>query len=206
MVRLLAAACVLLAVGFAAYAGSFYATRSALAHYSDCDPSAPWTFNPCNGDPPAQLPRYYAEQFGNTAYSAGHSNGINGFISSQYVALHDTSQQDFMANWIGMTKDFGTVEWAQTGFIEGKLPNGYWRTTPTIYTENQSLCYGHSFVERSTPPGNPRYNEYFRASWAGAWGSCPGVVPCISGSSDAGRPSPPLTWASCLFHPPDSTQ
>jgi hypothetical protein len=71
------------------------------------------------------------------------------------------------------------TEWAQMGFWEGKMPNGHSPSTPKIYTENKSLCFpgpydGVTFVERTTPAGNPRYNEYFRVSWAGASGPCPG--------------------------------
>ena len=71
MARLLRVALFLFLVGLAAYTGSFYATRSALAHYSHCDAAGPpWTAVPCN-DVAGGIPRYYAGQRGNTAYPGG---------------------------------------------------------------------------------------------------------------------------------------
>jgi len=183
MRRLILAVVLLFLVGLATYTGALYATRSALAHYSHCDAGSPWTFNPCN-DVPGGISRYYAGQRGNHAYPGGFSNGIEGSISAQDVSIHDTGQ-DFIADWVGvrnMNPAYEpTGEWVQLGFTEGCcFPNGGSRTTPKIYTEYQSQCPafqgafgGPVFVERSTPAGNPRYNEYFRVSWAGATGPCP---------------------------------
>jgi hypothetical protein len=167
MRRLLFPAFLLLLVALAIYAGSFYATRSVFAHYTHCDPASPWTAVPCN-EVPGGFSRYYAGQRGNHAYPGGFSNGIEGFISAQDVSIHDTSQ-DFVADWVGV-RSVAANEWVQAGFVEGILPNEYSRTTPKVYNEFVSACFGYSFAERSTPPPNPRYNEYFRVSWAGASG------------------------------------
>ncbi len=171
MSRIIAWAVLLVTVSLGLYVASFYATRVVLGSGYLCDEFFPWTFNPCN-DVSGGIPRYYALQKGNVAYAAGISNGIQGFISAQDVSIHDT-QEDFIGNYIDMA-DTVTGESAQIGFTEGILPNLQQRTTPIIYTEFQSACpsLGYNFAERSTPPGNPRYNEYFRVSWAGASGSC----------------------------------
>jgi len=174
MFRLAPAAIVLLLVGLATTLVSFYATRSVLAHYSHCDPAGPpWTAVPCN-DVSGGIARYYAGQRGNTAYPGGFSNGIEGFISAQDVTIHDTAQ-DFIADWVGvrnMNPAYEpTGESVQAGFTEGVFPNGQPRTTPKVYNEFLSACFGYSFAERSTPAPNPRYNEYFRVSWEGASGA-----------------------------------
>jgi hypothetical protein len=163
-----------LAITAGGYLAGFSGARLARGHFTHCDPGAPWTTNPCNGVP-GGLERYYAAQIGNTAYLAGYSNGIDGFISAQDVAIHDI-QNDFIANWIGVANLVG--EWVQPGFWEGIMPNGAQRTTPQVYNETMSACQaiGYSFAERSTPPGNPRYNEYFRVSWHGSYGYCANPV------------------------------
>lgn len=81
----------------AIFVAFFLATQMTIAHYSHCDPDAPWTVVPCN-DVNGGIARYHAGQEGNWAYPLrGSSNGIEAFISAQDVAIHDVSN-DFISN------------------------------------------------------------------------------------------------------------
>lgn len=182
MFRLAPAAIVLLLVGVAAYSGSFYATRSVFAHYTHCDSSSPWTTVPCNADnSPPQLPRYWAIQIGDEN-QLGYSDGIEGFVSAQDVAIHDQDlrpgdRRDFIVQLLRMQGGSQGAELVQAGFVEGKLPNGQWRGSPKVFTENIGSCFGYTFSEYATPSPNPRYDEWFRVSWAGATGyGCGGTI------------------------------
>lgn len=176
-----------LGVAFAAYVGAYSAATTVLAHGTHCDSTAPYTFVPCNRDGvPGLLPRYYAGETGNPAYAAGKSNGIRGFISAENVAIADTSS-DFIANFIGITHpnldcsqlDNPSCQWVQLGFDDGVRPSGGSSNSVKVYTEVKSTCplwgsNGYSFTLHSTPSGNPRYNEYFEASYKGSFGWCSG--------------------------------
>ena len=186
MRRLLSAAFLLLLVGLATYAGSFYAARSVLAHGQHCGAGSNPACNWDNDQEPLLHPqRYWAQQKGHPNYSDGYSNGLKGWIRAQNVnmldppttsmlncetiqTLPDSPGCDFMAQSIQMLSDRG-ADYATMGFTEGLMPTGdYIRTSPKLFRESQTSCLGYQFSELPTTS----LHEGVQIYWKGGTGTC----------------------------------
>ena len=155
--RPLSLALLLIGVTAAAYLGSFWAVRTAVAAPTPCGGGAP----PCG--------YYYAGQLGDTTYASGVSDGIQGNIVAEGV-LWDPAH-DGIANWIGLgNPNAPQSQFLQAGFFEGKDPLLNVRYVPTVYTERlgSGSCSSYAFKTYATNQLT-EYPQIFRYG---------GTVPC----------------------------